>query len=151
MTLVVILICLNFFDKENVLQNSENILPTRGEMLFFTHPYRATWPRGLSAGSGRPCTTRAGPASSRGSKSSWKRNIRFTSQHSTYDALYVLAFTMSMRLRCIQDRTLFALRENSFIMHRKLGRQHKHRERNTLEKTRFSFFCRCAYENARAI
>jgi len=39
-----------------------------------THPYRAIWPRGLSAGSGRPCTTRAGPASSRGSKSSWKTN-----------------------------------------------------------------------------
>lgn len=139
-----------FWHKENMLQNSEYILfPTRKEMLlFFTHPYRATWPRGLSAGSGRPCTTRAGPASSRGSKSSWKRNIRFMSQHSTYDALYMLAFTMSMRLRCIRDRTLFARRETSFIMHQNLGRQ---REKNMLEKTRFSFFYRCAYENARTI
>lgn len=35
--------------------------------------YRATWPGELSAGSGRPCTTIAGPASLRGFKSSWKK------------------------------------------------------------------------------
>jgi len=44
--------------------------------LFFAYLYRATWPKELSAKSRRPCTTRAGPASSRGSKSSWKRNIQ---------------------------------------------------------------------------
>lgn len=133
---LVTLICINFFwHKENTLQNKSEytLLPTGKEMLFFTHPYRATWPRGLSAGSGRPCTTRAGPASSRGSKSSWKRNIRFMSQHSTYDALYMLAFTMSMRLRCIRDRTLFARREKLRLSctENSAGKC-KHRERSTL-------------------
>jgi len=57
-----------------------------GNLLRLTHPYRAIWPRGLSAGSGRPCTTRAGPASSRGSKSSWETNKYDYASHDHFDS-----------------------------------------------------------------
>lgn len=123
-----------------MLQSNEYIpIPIRTErLLFFTHPYRATWPRGLSAGSGRPCTTRAGPASSRGFKSSWKRNIRFMSQHPTYDTLYMLAFTTC---QCVYEYMYPVVelhsRVENFVYHIPKTRQHDHREKNTVEKTRF--------------
>lgn len=138
-----------------MLQNSEYILiPTRkNRLLFFTHPYRATWPKGLSARSGRPCTTRAGPASSRGSKSSWKRNIRFISQHPTYDALY----TIHARFYYVNAFTMYPVvelhsRVENFVYHiPKTRPANVSIARGTGWRKQDFRSSLCAYKNVRAI
>lgn len=66
-------------------------------------------------------------------------------------------YTCSLLLcQCVYDvsssRTSFARGKLRLsYIYRKLGRQHEYRKKNTMEKTRFSSFSRCAYENVRAI
>lgn len=70
-------------------------------------------------------------------------------KHSVYVAAFDLRRTIYARFCYVNAFTMYPgqnfirAQRTSFIMHRKLGRQCEHRERNMVEKTRFSYFQMC--------